>query len=298
MTTVELTPSDSINSVLSTSPEGPLTIILGEGVWKEKVFVNRPNVTLISEKGAVITFSDRHGTERDGKVFNTGDSASFTVSAPSFYALGITFENGFNWPEGLKWNEEHDDGEKIDLQAVSLRTTFGALKSVFRSCTFLGWQDTLYLDYGSSFFEDCVVKGSIDFIFGAGSALFQGCEIVSRAKGCVTAPSTFIDEEIGFIFHDCSFKREECVVDESVFLSRPWFPSGSLNRKPMALFIDCDYSSHINPALWTEMTSKRPDGTTTIRDKNDARFYITSADEENISAEDADDILSKMLKRS
>ncbi len=66
----------------------------------------------------------------------------------------------------------------------------------------------------------------------------------------------------------------------------------------MALFIDCDFDGHINPNLWTEMTSRRPDGTTVIRTKEDARFFITSADSENISAEKADEILSIMLSRS
>ncbi len=95
-----------------------------------------------------------------------------------------------------------------------------------------------------------------------------------------------------------TFKREQSVVDESVYLSRPWFPSGSTNRSPMTLFIDCEFDGHINPALWTDMTSKRPDGTTVTRTKDDARFFITSADRENISAEKADEILSIMLSRS
>lgn len=298
MTTIELTPNDSINEALSSAPEGPITLVFGEGTWNEKVCVNRPNVTFLSEKGAVISFSDHHGMEKDGRLYNTSDSATVTISAPSFFALGITFVNSFNWPEGLKWNEEHDETEKRDLQAVAVKLSFGATKSVFRSCSFVGWQDTLYIDYGSSFFEDCSISGCVDFIFGAGSALFQGCEIISRAKGCITAPSTFIDEKIGFIFHDSTFKREQCVVDESVYLSRPWFPSGSTNRSPMTLFIDCEFDGHINLALWTDMTSKRPDGTTVTRTKDDARFFITSADRENISAEKADEILSIMLSRS
>ena len=123
MTTLVLDPQASINEVLSTAPDGPLTLILKEGVWREKVFVNRPDVTLISEEGARIDNDDRHGTIRDGKVFNTGDSATFTVSAPNFSALGITFSNSFDYQKGKAWNLAHkDDKEKMDLQAVALRT--------------------------------------------------------------------------------------------------------------------------------------------------------------------------------
>ena len=181
MTTLVIDPQSSISNVLSTAPDGPLTLILKEGVWREKVFVNRPDVTLISEEGARIDNDDRHGIIRDGKVFNTGDSATFTVSAPNFSALGITFSNSFDYQKGKAWNQAHkDDKEKMDLQAVALRTTFGSDHATFRACTFLGWQDTLYLDSGSTLLEDCTIKGSVDFIFGSGSALFQGCEIVSR----------------------------------------------------------------------------------------------------------------------
>ena len=197
MTTLVLDPQSSINNALSSAPEGPLTLILREGVWREKVFVNRPDVTLISEEGARIDNDDRHGTIRDGKVFNTGDSATFTVSAPNFSALGITFSNSFDYQKGKAWNLAHkDDKEKMDLQAVALRTAFGSDHATFRACTFLGWQDTLYLDSGSTLLEDCTIKGSVDFIFGSGSALFQGCEIVSRGPGFVSAPSTFESEEV------------------------------------------------------------------------------------------------------
>ena len=67
MTTLVIDPQSSISNVLSKAPDGPLTLILKEGVWREKVFVNRPDVTLISEEGARIDNDDRHGIIRDGR---------------------------------------------------------------------------------------------------------------------------------------------------------------------------------------------------------------------------------------
>ena len=298
MTTLYLSAGDSINEALSSAPEGPLTIILSEGVWKEKVTVNRPDVTLISECGSTISWSDRHGDERDGRVFNTGDSATFTVAAPSFTAIGVTFENSFDYPQAFKFNEENEDGVKMDLQAVALRTVFGAEKSIFRSCTFLGWQDTLYLDSGIASLEDCTIEGCVDFIFGSSPALFQGCEIISRAKGIIAAPSTYENEELGFIFHDCDFKRESCVVDESVSLARPWFPAGSVNRNPMLLLIDCSLDGHIRSTLWDDMGTKKPgDNVKTVHKGTDARFWVSSQDREDISGEEADRYLSKIYSR-
>lgn len=299
MTTLELEPYSSINEALSTSPEGPLTLILREGVWKEKVTVYRPDVTLISEEGAVIEWDDHHGTVRGEKTLSTGESATFTVSAPGFSAMGITFSNSFDWNEGNRWNEEHKDSgeEKRDLQAVAFRTTMGADKTTLRACSFLGWQDTLYLDSGSTLLEDCTIKGNIDFIFGAGSALFQGCDIISRGKGFVSAPSTFTEESLGFIFHDCSIAPESGTEDASVFLARPWHPAGSENRNPMALFIDCSLSSHINPSLWTEMKSRRPDGFERVWKGEESRFWIFSSGRENISLEEAEKHLRAMMIR-
>ena len=100
MTTLVLDPQSSINEAISSAPEGPVTLVLQEGVWREKVVVNRPDVTLISEEGARIDNDDRHGTIRDGKVYSTGDSATFTVNAPNFSALGITFSNSFDFKKG------------------------------------------------------------------------------------------------------------------------------------------------------------------------------------------------------
>ena len=294
MTTLELTPSSSIAEALASAPEGPVTLILKEGIWREKITVTRPGVTLISEEGARIDNDDRHGTVRDGKVFSTGDSATFTVAAPNFSAMGITFSNSFDYPGAAEWNRDHED-EKIDTQAVAFRTVFGADHTQLRACTMLGWQDTLYLDSGSTLLEDCTIKGNVDFIFGAGSALFQGCEIVSRGKGFVSAPSTFTSESVGFIFHDCSFLKEGDTESSSVFLARPWHPAGSENRNPMALFIDCNLSSHINPVLWTEMKSRRPDGVEKTWKGEEARFYIFAQDKENISGDEADRLLKTMM---
>ena len=53
MTTLVLDPQSSINEAISSAPEGPVTLVLQEGVWREKVVVNRPDVTL--RKGHVST---------------------------------------------------------------------------------------------------------------------------------------------------------------------------------------------------------------------------------------------------
>lgn len=81
----------SIGEAIENAPNGDLTVFIESGRYEEKIAINRKNVTLVGEGLPEIVYSDHHGTVRDGKIFGTGDSATFTVGAPSFKAVGIRF---------------------------------------------------------------------------------------------------------------------------------------------------------------------------------------------------------------
>ena len=57
------------------------------------------------------------------------------------------------------------------MQAVALR--IAGNKAMFYRVRILGTQDTLLDDYGSHYFFQCYVQGSIDFIFGSSRSLYQ-----------------------------------------------------------------------------------------------------------------------------
>ncbi|MBQ0072006.1 MAG: hypothetical protein KBS81_09195, partial [Spirochaetales bacterium] len=255
MTTYYLEPNDNIGEVLRTAPEGPVTLLLHYGVWREKVVITRPDVTIISEEGAVIQADDRNGTVRGGVSFGIGESATFTVAAPSFTAMGVTFTNSFDYESAVKWNQEHKNEPPLSLEAPAFHTAFGATTVTLRACSFVGHHGTLMLDYGNTFLEDCTIQGNEDFIFGAGSALFQGCDILSLKAGTIMAPSTPGENPVGFLFHDSNFATEEDLKDSSVYIAHPWHPYGSGSRNPMVLLVDCRLGSHINASLWSEMKS-------------------------------------------
>ncbi len=257
MNTIELNPGDSIQKALDLAPSGDLTLVLSAGVYKEKIEVNRKNVTLIGKGLPEIVFSDHHGTVRSGKVFSTGDSATFTVGAPNFKATGVKFSNSFDYIYWHEYNKKHVD-KKVDTQAVAFRTVIGATNTILTDCIFSSFQDTLYLDSGKHYVRNSTIIGNIDFIFGAGEALFDSCIVESIGEGFVTAPSTFSSDEIGFVFSNCSFVSD--AKSSSVYLARPWHPAGSINRSPMALFVNCNIGEHINKELWTGMNSRTPEG--------------------------------------
>ena len=85
------------------------------------------------------------------------------VTAPNFVAVNITFQN-------TAGPEKH--------QAVALRS--GADFSIFYSCSFEAYQDTLYTHSLRQFYRECDVYGTVDFIFGNAAVVFQNCNLYPR----------------------------------------------------------------------------------------------------------------------
>ena len=99
------------------------------------------------------------------------------------------------------------------------------------------------------YYEDCYIEGTVDFIFGWSTAVFNRCHIHSKSGGYVTAPSTDQGQKYGYVFYDCRLTADDGVRD--VALSRPWRPYAQ------AVFIRCNLGKHISPAGWNTGESKR-----------------------------------------
>lgn len=223
------TVQEAINAVPDFRKANRTTILIRKGNYKEKVIIPecKINLSLIGEDGAVITYDDYASKlNRFGEEKSTSGSASCYIYAPDFIAENITFENSAG-PVG---------------QAVACFASGD--RAIFRKCRFLGNQDTLYT-YGyptRQYYEDCYIEGTVDFIFGKATAVFNRCDIHSRGKGYVTAPATPEDSRYGYVFHDCRLTAADGV--ENVPLSRPWRPYAQ------AVFINCELGKHISPAGW------------------------------------------------
>ena len=222
----------AINAVPDYRKAGPTRIYIKKGIYKEKIVIaeSKQNVQLIGEDGAVLTYDDyaqKPNIFGEGK--GTSGSGSVYIFGPDFFAENITFENT-SGPVG---------------QAVACHVAGD--RAVFRRCRFLGFQDTLYT-FGENtreYYEDCYIEGTIDFIFGKATAVFNRCELRSkRTGGFLTAPATPQGSNYGYVFYDCKLTADEGVEAGSVWLSRPWRPYGK------TVFIRCEMGQHIRPEGW------------------------------------------------
>lgn len=234
------TVQEAINAVPDFRKEGRTTILVRKGVYQEKLIIpeSKINVSLIGQDGAVISGADFASKKnRFGENMSTSGSASCYIYAPDFHCENIVFEN---------------TAGKVG-QAVACFVSGD--RAVFRWCRFLGNQDTLYT-YGKTsnqYYEDCYVEGTVDFIFGWSTAVFNRCVIHSKGNGYVTAPATEKGRKYGYVFIDCRLTAEPDV--DRVYLSRPWRPYGK------AVFVRCELGKHILPAGWHNWNKKEAEKT-------------------------------------
>lgn len=209
-------------------------IFIKTGTYHEKLTLppNRTNVTFVGENvlGTLLTFDDSARTQNAfGEPLGTTGSSSFFVFGDGFKARNISFGNSAG------------DGREVG-QAVAVRVS--ADKVVFENCRFLGFQDTLYVqgDRTRQYYKNCYIEGTVDFIFGWATAVFEDCEIFAKGHGYLTAASTEKEREHGLVFINCRLTGD--AEENTFYLGRPW------RDHAKTVFIDCYMDRHIKPEGW------------------------------------------------
>lgn len=206
-------------------------IFIKKGTYKEKLLLagSKTNVVFIGDDRdqTILTFDDFASKKnRFGEEIGTTGSTSFYVFGDGFRAENITFENS-SGPVG---------------QAVAVRVDGDQI--AFINCRFSGFQDTLYPhgEKSHQYYRDCIIEGTVDFIFGWSTAVFDRCNIVCKDHGFITAPSTNEGTPFGFVFLDCNITGN--APEASYYLGRPWRPFGK------SAFLRCELGNLIKPEGW------------------------------------------------
>lgn len=224
------TVQESINAVPDFR-KNETRILIKNGIYKEKLTLpaTKTNVTFIGEDKmkTILTYDDYASRKnRFGEETGTTGSTSFFIFGDGFKAENITFENSAG-PVG---------------QAVAVR--IDGDKVMFTNCRFLGNQDTLYPhgERSRQYYKDCYIEGTVDFIFGWSTALFENCEIYCKAGGYITAASTLPETKHGFVFINCKITGDADAY--TFYLGRPWRPYAK------TVFINCFLDKQIKPEGW------------------------------------------------
>lgn len=242
----------AINSI-SQSNTTPTIIRIAPGTYSEKLVVNRPHITLCGEQGAeattILTYGDGADTSNgNGGTLGTSGSASVNLSGNDVSVENLTMRNT----------------RGVGSQAVALRVSGQRVQ--FRKVRFIGNQDTLYTHSGSQYFKDCYVEGTVDYIFGGATAVFESCTAHTVGGGtAVTAPSTEQAVPFGLVFLGGQLTAAGSVSSSSQNLGRNWGAYG------MTVFIQTALGAHITGPGWAAM------GSNTLDTARFAEFQTTGA---------------------
>jgi pectinesterase len=153
--------SDAVKNIPA-NRKGMYIIYIKAGVYAEVVTIekNQNNVMIVGDGPMKTKITGKLNFVDGVGTFATG---TFKALAPGFIARDIAFEN-------TAGSEKH--------QAVALHTA-GDM-SVFHNCKIDAFQDTLLAAGDRQFFRDCTISGTVDFIFGYSSVVFQNCKLLVR----------------------------------------------------------------------------------------------------------------------
>lgn len=208
-------------------------ITIKPGTYREIVTIpaNKPLVTLQGLGGsAADTVLVNNRSSAGG--YGTSGSATFFAKGADLVATNLTIAN--------------DYGEGSQAVAANLE---GA-RLVFRNVRFTGNQDTLLVnDAARAYVVDSYVEGTVDFIFGGGTAVFDRTSVYQKRStgGPVTAARTDPAKQYGFLFYKSTITGKTAATTQ---LGRPW------GADAQVLYRESSLSSTIATGQpWTNMSS-------------------------------------------
>ena len=292
----------------STSEE--VTLFLRRGIYRERPVIHRDRVRLVGEdREAAVIAASGCAKDPDG---NGAEMGTFRSATLMITGRDVTVEN-------LTVRNDAGDG-RLAGQAVAVYSAGDG--GIFRNVTMLACQDTLFCgplnpavadfiaprrgsaelvqveNLGSCtetrsrlYFENCFIRGDVDFIFGPYRCLFDRCTLyMNKRGGFYTAANTPVEQSLGMIFRDCALTGE-CDAGAG-YLGRPW------RKYARTLFLRCDMDECVSPLGFTDWDEERvvtdrlgEYGTTGARADLSSRHPA----QRHLTAEEAESAVAEML---
>ena len=227
-------PYTTIQAAVDAVPANNTTrrvITIKPGTYREIVTIpkTKPYITLqgLGSSAADTVIVNNHS---NAGGYGTSGSASVFVNGHDFAATNLTMSNDYG----------------VGSQAVA--ANLNADRSVFSNVRFLGNQDTLLVNSGRSYVVNSHVEGTVDFIFGDGTAVFNTSSIYEKRSsgGPITAARTPASQTYGFLIYKCTITGATSNTTE---LGRPWGPDAQV------VFRESNLSGTIRSAQpWMDMS--------------------------------------------
>ncbi|XP_062200351.1 probable pectinesterase 29 [Phragmites australis] len=218
----------SIQDAVDSVPYGNgqwIRVHVAAGVYNEKVIVPR-NKSFILLEGEGRQQTSIEWADHAGGDSGTASSPTFAAYATDFMARDITFKVRLLALPCPPRTAQHDLLKRLFMQpsccraqntyngdgrviAPAVAALVAGDRSSFYRCGFVSVQDTLSDLEGRHYYEGCYIEGAMDFIFGNGQSIFQGCEISTARTpvwpGFITAHGRCSEADTsGFVFKGCA----------------------------------------------------------------------------------------------
>ena len=211
-----------------------------------------------------------------------GATVNVLPTATAFRSEGVIYESSFN---RYMTTEEVADGvgkggdnSKVDRSKATDADIklyknkeracvifIEADQSEFKDCQFLSSQDTMFTGNNTehTYFKNCVIEGTTDYIWGDCSAVFDGCTLSMYGYGDKAASGSIIVaskalSQLGYLFNNCKVvKTSYPGINKGItktYFARPW----RADSKVVFLNTEVEDANTIAPAGFTSMSNVTP----------------------------------------
>ena len=273
----------TITEAVQAAPYEEETVIhISEGIYHEKIFCEKSNITFVGDgiDKTIIEFDDGAFDDmEDGSKRGTFRTATAFFGGKRVTVKNMTIKNTVG--------DGRTHGQALAVYA-------DADECIFENVKMTGCQDTLFCaplplterqkngfmgprvltprKKTKQYYKNCEICGDVDFIFGGADAVFDDCFIQCNNRklqpheednserfinGYITAACGSKDD-LGFVFRNCTVKGEAGCDKASVFLGRPW------REEAKSVFLDCKMDDAVAPERfsgWGGITKDEPSAT-------------------------------------